>query len=110
MPMDDGAAFGALLARHRRAAGLTQEELAERAGLSTRGVSDLERGARQRPQVETVRLLATALALPDADRAALLAAARRRPSSAEPSPAATPSLAAGEAAPPRHNLPTALTS
>ena len=38
--------FGDLLRRYRTAAGLTQEELAERAGLSTRGISDLERGAR----------------------------------------------------------------
>ena len=35
--------FADLLKRHRLAAGLSQEELAERAGLSPRGVSDLER-------------------------------------------------------------------
>jgi transcriptional regulator with XRE-family HTH domain len=34
----EAAAFGALLRGHRRAAGLTQEALAERAGLSRRGV------------------------------------------------------------------------
>ena len=34
--------FGNLLRRYRVAAGLTQEELAERAGVSTRGISDLE--------------------------------------------------------------------
>ena len=39
-------AFGSLLRRHRQAAGLTQEELAERARLSARAVIDLERGAR----------------------------------------------------------------
>ena len=81
----DQPGFGDLLARYRRAAGLTQEELAERAGLSTRGVSDLERGLRRRPHPESVRLLARALALPDADRAALLAAARP-PSTARPRP------------------------
>ena len=53
--------FGALLRRHRRAAGLTQEGLAERAGLSARGVQDLERGLRAAPRAETVRLLAEAL-------------------------------------------------
>jgi transcriptional regulator with XRE-family HTH domain len=39
--------FGLLLKRHRHAAGMTQEELAERAGLSPRAVGDLERGVRQ---------------------------------------------------------------
>jgi transcriptional regulator with XRE-family HTH domain len=41
-------AFGALLRRYREEAGLTQEALAERAGLSARGISDLERGIRHR--------------------------------------------------------------
>ena len=41
--------FGKVLRRHRLAAGLSQEALAERAGLSPRGVSDLERGARRPP-------------------------------------------------------------
>ena len=36
--------FGALLRQHRLALGLTQEALAERAGLSWRTVQDLERG------------------------------------------------------------------
>ena len=67
--------FGMLLRRHRLAAGLTQEALAERAGLSTRGVQDLERGIRQAPRAETVRLLADALALDAAARAGLIAAA-----------------------------------
>ena len=60
--MDRTPAFGGLLRRHRMAAGLSQEELAERAGLSARGVSDLERGARTAPRLETLRLLADALA------------------------------------------------
>jgi transcriptional regulator with XRE-family HTH domain len=64
--------FGELLRRHRLAAGLTQEDLAERAGLSARGISDLERGARSHPYQETVRLLADALALDGAERVALL--------------------------------------
>jgi transcriptional regulator with XRE-family HTH domain len=69
--------FGDLLRRHRQAAGLTQEELAERAGLSRRGIADLERGARKNPHRDTVTLLADALGLPTEDRAALFAAARR---------------------------------
>ena len=42
-------AFGELLRRYRIAAGLSQEALAERAGLSAHGISDLERGARRFP-------------------------------------------------------------
>jgi DNA-binding XRE family transcriptional regulator len=41
---DARSSFGELLRDHRRAAELTQEELAERAGVSVRTVSDLERG------------------------------------------------------------------
>ena len=57
------AGFGELLRRLRAAAGLTQEELAERAALSPRSVSDLERGINQSPRKETARLLAEALGL-----------------------------------------------
>ncbi|MGI8484725.1 MAG: helix-turn-helix domain-containing protein [Thermomicrobiales bacterium] len=67
--------FGQVLRRFRNGAGLTQEELAERAGLSTRGVSDLERGIHASPRPETVRLLADALALEAEQRTSLLAAA-----------------------------------
>ncbi|MDQ3223824.1 MAG: helix-turn-helix domain-containing protein, partial [Gemmatimonadota bacterium] len=73
---DTNASFGDVLRRLRMAAALSQEELAERAGLSRKGISDLERGARQTPRLETVRLLADALALKDDERAALYAAAR----------------------------------
>src|SRR5215208_3076024 len=68
--------FGDLLRRHRTAAALSQEELAERAGLSVRGLSDLERGVHRAPRLETVRMLADALGLNLADRSTLLAAAR----------------------------------
>jgi predicted ATPase/transcriptional regulator with XRE-family HTH domain len=75
--MSEGtASFGEMLRRLRRAAALSQEELAERAGLSQRGISDLERGARLAPHLSTIRLLADALALCPADREALLTAAR----------------------------------
>ena len=57
------ASFGARLRRHRLDAGLSQEELAERAGLSARGISDLERGRRRTPQRQTIDLLARALGL-----------------------------------------------
>jgi transcriptional regulator with XRE-family HTH domain len=76
--MAEGAAltFAELLRRYRMAKGLTQEQLAERAGLSLRGISDLERGARRAPRRDTVLLLAQALGLSDEKRAALERAVR----------------------------------
>ena len=68
--------FGPLLRRLRIVTGLSQEELAERSGLSERGISALETGHRATPRPETVRLLADALELDAAARAALVAAAR----------------------------------
>jgi predicted ATPase/DNA-binding XRE family transcriptional regulator len=68
--------FGELLRRHRVAAALSQEALAARAGVSTRAVSDLERGVKTRPHLETVGMLADALGLGLPERAALATAAR----------------------------------
>src|SRR5882762_8746263 len=65
--------FGAALRRLRTRSGLTQEELAARAGLSVRAISALETGQRRRPYPHTVRVLATVLGLSDDDRAALKA-------------------------------------
>jgi C-terminal processing protease CtpA/Prc/N-acetylneuraminic acid mutarotase/transcriptional regulator with XRE-family HTH domain len=77
-------AFGDLLRRFRDGAGLTQEELAERTGLSPGAISLLERNPRQRPRPYTVRKLAEALDLSQADRARFEAAARGlRPDPAE---------------------------
>jgi predicted ATPase/Tfp pilus assembly protein PilF len=70
--------FGTLLRRYRTAAGLTQEELAERAGLSVRGISDLERGVNRAAHRATIQQLADALDLSPADRLALEAAVTRR--------------------------------
>ena len=70
------ATLPGLLRGHRLAAGLTQAELAARAGIGVRTVRDLERGRSARPQRTTVELLAAALGMSDADRAAFLAAAR----------------------------------
>ena len=56
----------------RERAGLTQEELAERAGLTPHAISALERGVRTRPYPHTVRSLAEALDLDAAERAALV--------------------------------------
>jgi predicted ATPase/transcriptional regulator with XRE-family HTH domain len=72
------APFGARLRRLREATGLTQEELAGRAGLSAKNISDLERGERRRPYPHTVRALADALELSEDERAALFAAVPKR--------------------------------
>jgi predicted ATPase/DNA-binding XRE family transcriptional regulator len=69
--------FGALLRELRLAAGLSQEALAERAGISVNGVSALERGYRRTPQRETLALLAEALALRGDERVRFEAAAAR---------------------------------
>src|SRR5918998_3357097 len=87
------APFGARLRRLREAASLTQEELAARAGLAAKGISDLERGARQRPYPHTVRSLADALGLSEDERAALFAAVPRRGGPAPAVPTEVPSSA-----------------
>jgi predicted ATPase len=74
---DEATTFGAVLRGLRTAAALSQEALAERSGLSLRGLSGLERGARRVPHLATVGMLADALELTPADRKALLTAARR---------------------------------
>src|SRR5215470_19414511 len=71
--------FAAMLKRARRAAGLTQAELAERAGLSSEAISALERGVNRSPRRETVALLVEALGLDGLERAQLEQAARQRP-------------------------------
>ena len=72
--------FGSLLRRYRSEASLTQEELAERADLSVRGISDLERGVNTTPRPFTVRRLSEALDLDDRERAAFQRAAMTVPS------------------------------
>lgn len=64
--------FGAALRRLRVAAGLTQERLAERAGVSAAGVAALEAGRRTAPRLHTVGLLCDALGVDAAQRAALI--------------------------------------
>ena len=70
--------LGVLLRDHREAARLTQEELAERAGVSARTISDIERGVRSRAYSDTAVRLSVALGLRDTDRAAFLEVARGR--------------------------------
>jgi predicted ATPase/transcriptional regulator with XRE-family HTH domain len=85
------------------AAGLTQEELAERARLSPRAISDLERGARRRPWRETIQLLADALHLDGAARDKLEAAAR-------PGRLQDRVAFRSDASPPRSTVPVQITS
>lgn len=70
------ASFGRLLKRYRIAAGLTQEALAARAGLSTRTVADLERGVNRIPRHDTFELLMPALGLTAQQRTLLRAMVR----------------------------------
>ena len=73
------APFGEVLRHFRRTAGFTQEQLAERTGLTREAISLLERGARQRPHPYTVQALCAALRLSPADSAIFVAAARSSP-------------------------------
>ncbi|PJN01841.1 hypothetical protein CG740_18975 [Streptomyces sp. CB01201] len=67
--------FDTVLRDYRRRAGLTQEELADRAGLSARTIRALERGQNRVPRVASVREVAKALGLGTDDRQRLLATA-----------------------------------
>jgi non-specific serine/threonine protein kinase len=101
------ATFGDLLRRYRLATGLTQEELAEKAQVSQRAISDLERGQRTRPWRDTIQLLAQALHLEGPDRAQLEAAARRVGAPMTP---AEGDVTRSDVRRARHNLPIQATS
>ena len=93
--------FGALLKRHRSELGMSQEQLAERSGMSASAVGALERGSRRAPYRDTVALLADAFGLTGPERAEFEVSAQRargRRTQVEPDVAAT------------HNLPIRLTS
>src|SRR5206468_3909299 len=98
MPVGGPGEFGERLRRLRIVAGLTQEALAEQAGLSARGIADLERGARRFPRAATIRRLADALGLSAADQAGLIAAGQK---ATEPSASQVSSAASAPAASPR---------
>jgi predicted ATPase/transcriptional regulator with XRE-family HTH domain len=73
---DHQTSFGILLKRYRMAAGLTQETLAARAGLSARTIADLERGINRTPRHDTFELLMSALDLTVQQRALFVATVR----------------------------------
>jgi transcriptional regulator with XRE-family HTH domain len=92
--------FGDLLRQHRLARGLTQEALAERAGLSEHGIQKLERGVTH-PYRDTLQRLLGALKLSVDEQAQLRTAAGA-------TPRAPRVLAGTDAA--HHNLPIPVTS
>ncbi|HEX6799795.1 MAG TPA: AAA family ATPase [Ktedonobacterales bacterium] len=101
MASHDYLAFGDLLRRHRVFAGMSQEELAARAGLSARAISDLERGVKRVPRRDTVQLLVEALQLKSEAQETFVAAAREpaaRPRATVPEPSGTPVSVASVAA------------
>src|ERR1700733_13119165 len=55
---------GEWLRQQRVASGLTQEDLAERSGVSVRAIADLERGRTRKPYPSSVGELVRALGLP----------------------------------------------
>ena len=87
----EGATLAQLLKRLRVTAGLTQEELAQAAGISPRSVSDLERGINRTARKDTARLIADALSLSGSMRELFEATARGQ----VPTTTAEPDEAAG---------------
>jgi predicted ATPase/transcriptional regulator with XRE-family HTH domain len=123
---DPSVSFGELLRDHRRAAGLTQAELAERAGVSPRSISGLEREDAHIPRRDTVELLVRALGLDGPARQAFEAIVDRRRGprlsqnqNQNQNPDAALALRSAKQGPPaadrivepsKHNLPRSLTS
>src|SRR2546429_919266 len=89
--MTEKTSFSTLLKHYRQAAGLSQEALAARAGLSARAISDLERGINRTPRYDTLELLSSALSLSSQQHALLQAAARPEVAAAAFAPAGPPS-------------------
>jgi predicted ATPase/transcriptional regulator with XRE-family HTH domain len=91
----ESPAFADLLRYHRVAAGLSQEALAMRSGLSLQAVSHLERGIRRGPRRETVAALAGAMGLSATQTATLEGASHRRRSPRPAPPPPPPGLPHG---------------
>lgn len=79
-----GEQLAAVLRRLRLRAGLTQEELAERSGVSVRTIRGLETGHRRNPRLVSVRQLAEALELQPGEHDELMSAALDTPASSTP--------------------------
>src|SRR5580704_8379803 len=76
MNREDAASPGRWLRQRREDAGLSQEEVADRSGLSVRTVSNVERGSIRTPHPRTIRLLGETLGLPADACDELIAACR----------------------------------
>jgi transcriptional regulator with XRE-family HTH domain len=74
--MATAGSFGVLLRRHRRATGLPQSAVAERASMGRDGISALERGFSRVSRADTLQLLGDALQLSATERATFEAAAQ----------------------------------
>ena len=96
----DHEVFGSRLRVSRLAAGLSQEQLAGRSGLSVRAISDLERGRTRWPHPDSVGRLADGLGLGGAGRAEFVALAARRLA-----PSAIPARAGPDTSIGRHSVP-----
>src|SRR5438874_7648377 len=76
LDMTEKTSFSTLLKHYRQVAGLSQESLAARSGLSARAISDLERGINRTPRYDTLELLSSALSLTAQQRILLQVSAR----------------------------------
>jgi polar amino acid transport system substrate-binding protein len=111
-PASGPGSLAGLLRGLRQRALLTQEELAQRSGLSVRTIRGLELGRIRRPHSGSLRRLADALQLGGEEREALAAAARsERGEPAARGPDPVPAVAArpvGGPAPPRRRAAAAV--
>jgi len=73
----DGSTVALLLRNYRLAAGFSQAELAERAGISVAAIGSLEQGLRKSPYPVTLHNIADALGLTPDERATLIRSAKR---------------------------------
>jgi tetratricopeptide (TPR) repeat protein/DNA-binding XRE family transcriptional regulator len=105
MEAEPALSFAGLLRQFRTEARLTQEELAEAAGLSPRSVSDLERGINRTARKDTAVLLANALGLTGQVQVLFVAAARGRAPAAEVLTARPDGAAGGSAVAVTRTLP-----
>jgi transcriptional regulator with XRE-family HTH domain len=91
--------FGDVVRANRARLGMTQEELAGKAGVGVRSIRDIEAGRVGRPRPGTVRLLADAFALRDTARdrfhESALVAQLDEPAPGRPVPAQLPADVAG---------------
>lgn len=90
---EPGSRFGALVQSYRRQAGLTQMELAVKAGLSVGALRDIEQCRRRRPRPSSLTALTDALELDAEQGAGLVAVARELPVSSDPWPARATQMA-----------------